>query len=82
MREEKEDGQMIEKLNFIEQFTALVIKGIFFLSLVFLPARTYALGVGDKAPDFHVVTTQGKEISYDSDIKGKKPVYLFFWTTW
>lgn len=73
---------MIKKLNGIEQFTALVIKGIFLLSLVLFPGGTYALGVGEKAPDFHVVTLQGKETSYDMDIKGKKPVYLFFWTTW
>ncbi len=73
---------MIKKYNLIEQFTALLIKGIFFLSLVLVPARAYALGVGEKSPDFHLTTIQGKEISYDRDIKGKKPVYLFFWTTW
>jgi hypothetical protein len=78
----KEDKQMIKKLFSAEQFTVLVIKSIFFLTLVLFPARGYALGVGEKAPDFHVVTLQGKEISYDRDIKGKKPVYLFFWTTW
>ena len=73
---------MIKKLNFIEQFIALVTKSIFLLALLLLPVRTFALGVGEKSPDFHVVTLQGKEISYDRDIKGKKPVYLFFWTTW
>ncbi len=73
---------MINKLLSAEQFTALAIKTIFLLSLVFLPAKTFALGAGEKAPDFHVVTAQGKEISYAKDIKGKKPVYLFFWTTW
>jgi hypothetical protein len=74
--------QMIKKHNFTEQFTVLVMKSIFFLLLLLLPVRTYALGVGEKAPNFHLVTIQGKEISYDRDIKGKKPVYLFFWTTW
>ncbi len=73
---------MTRKLNIIEQSIAALIKGIFVLSLILLPVRTYALGVGEKAPDFHLLTSQGKEISYDRDIKGKKPVYLFFWTTW
>lgn len=59
-----------------------VVKSILFLTLLFLPVETSALGVGEKSPDFHIVTLQGKEISYNRDIKGKKPVYLFFWTTW
>jgi hypothetical protein len=71
-----------EKISFVEQNIAFVMKGILLLSLLLLPARTYALGVGDKTPDFHTITFQGKEISYDRDIKGKNPVYLFFWTTW
>ncbi len=62
--------------------TELLLTGIFFLSLIFLPAKVYALKVGDKAPDFRLVTLQGREISYDRDMKGKKPAYLIFWTTW
>ncbi len=74
---------MVKKISFfVGQNIAFAVWGIFLLSLVFLPSKTYALGAGDKAPDFHVVTLQGKEISYERDIKGKKPVYLFFWTTW
>jgi hypothetical protein len=75
---------MRKKLLFSGQLikTDFVIRGILFLSLILLPVRGYALGVGDKAPDFHAATLQGKEIYYDRDIKGKKPAYLIFWTTW
>jgi hypothetical protein len=73
---------MMNKLSFIRQFIGFAVKSILFLSLLFLPVKTYALTVGEKTPDFHIVTLQGKEISYDRDIKGKKPAYLFFWTTW
>ena len=74
-------GQMIKQLHYERSFI-LLIKGIFLLSLLILPAKVYALGEGDKSPDFRVVTIQGRKISYDRDIRGKKPVYLFFWTTW
>ncbi len=70
------------KQIYYEQSFILLIKGILLLSLFMLPAKGYALGVGDKSPDFRTVTIQGSEISYDRDIRGKKPVYLFFWTTW
>ncbi len=59
-----------------------VIKGILLLSLVLLPVRGYALEVGDRSPDFRAVTIKGEKISYYRDLKGKKPVYLVFWTTW
>jgi hypothetical protein len=42
----------------------------------------HALSTGDSAPDFQVVTINGKEISYYKDVKGKKPLYLIFWSTW
>ncbi len=73
---------MTGKINFVRKKTAFAVMGILLLSLLLLPAKTYALGVGDKAPDFHATIYQGKQISYDKDFKGKKPVYLFFWTTW
>ncbi len=60
----------------------LLIKAVLLLSLFLIPAASYALGTGDKAPDFHAVTIKGKALSYNSDFKGKKPVYLIFWTTW
>jgi hypothetical protein len=56
--------------------------GILFLFLFSLPAKTYAIGVGDIAPDFKITTLDGKELSYQQDIKAKKPLYLIFWATW
>ncbi len=53
-----------------------------FLLLILLPVTGQALEKGDRAPDFHAVTTKGKAISYDRDLKDRKPVYLIFWTTW
>jgi hypothetical protein len=41
-----------------------------------------AVDTGDSAPDFQVVTIDGKNISYYKDVKGKKPLYLIFWSTW
>jgi hypothetical protein len=73
---------MVRKIAFVGQNIAFAIMGILLLSMVLLPVSAYALRAGDKTPDFHIITHQGKEISYDKDIKGKKPVYLFFWTTW
>ncbi|MDA8432456.1 MAG: TlpA disulfide reductase family protein [Nitrospiraceae bacterium] len=61
---------------------SMVKGGILFLLLVLLPVRGQAQEVGDKAPGFRGVTVQGKELSYDRDFRGKKPVYLIFWTTW
>jgi cytochrome b561 len=78
----KEDEQMIKKAGYIKRSAAFIMKSALFLAMILLPVSTYALTVGEKSPDFHIVTHQGKEISYDRDIKGKKPVYLFFWTTW
>lgn len=74
-------GEMMKQLYYERSFI-LLINGILLLSLLILPAKGYALGVGDKSPDFSIVTIKGSEISYDRDIRGKKPVYLFFWTTW
>ncbi len=73
---------MLRKITFVVQKIAFAARGILLLSLILFPAGAYALGAGDKSPDFHVITQQGREISYDRDIKGKKPAYLFFWTTW
>jgi hypothetical protein len=59
----------------------LIICAIFLLAL-FSPVNAYAVGVGDKAPDFKIITTVGKEISYARDFRDQKPVYLIFWATW
>jgi hypothetical protein len=61
---------------------AAVACGILSLYLLFLPAKTYAVGVGDIAPDFKITTLDGKEIFYQPDIKAGRPLYLVFWTTW
>jgi len=50
--------------------------------IMILTFKAYALDVGDVVPGFHIVTIDGKEISYEKDIKGKKPLYLAFWSTW
>jgi hypothetical protein len=52
------------------------------LLLLTLPLYGYALDVGDSAPDFKDVSLGNKQISYSSDFKGKRPVYLIFWATW
>ncbi len=59
-----------------------VIRTVFLLAILLFPMRGYTLDVGDRSPEFHVVTIEGKEISYDRDLRDKKPVYLIFWTTW
>lgn len=63
-------------------FKAKWVKVILAFLLVLLPLKVYALEKGDKAPDFRVVDLKGRVIAYDNDLKGRKPVYLVFWTTW
>lgn len=58
------------------------MKRILILLLLLLPLTSYAVEVGDKAPDFKVASLDSKRISYYSDFKGNKPVYLIFWATW
>lgn len=55
---------------------------VLLLLFVFSPVNTYAINVGDTAHDFSASTLDGKKLSYYADLKGKKPVYLIFWTTW
>lgn len=48
-------------------------------ALSFLPlGAAQAVNVGDKAPDFALQSTTGKEIRL-ADFAGKKPVVLFFY---
>ncbi len=77
------DMFMTKKLNQCKDAIGInmVIKGMLLLLLILLPVTGQALETGDRAPDFHV-TTKGKAISYDRDLKDRKPVYLIFWTTW
>lgn len=58
------------------------MKIILILLLFLLPLSSYAVEVGDKAPDFNATTLDGREIHYFSAIKDKKPLYLIFWATW
>jgi len=46
-----------------------------------MEAGAASLTVGDKAPDFEVITLAGETFKL-SDYKGEKPVYLKFWATW
>ncbi|MEH6445230.1 MAG: TlpA disulfide reductase family protein [Oceanospirillaceae bacterium] len=48
-------------------------------SVYSVPAN--ALELGDKAPNFELVTLAGDTFRL-SDYRGKKPVYLVFWATW
>lgn len=57
------------------------MKKLIVLLLLIFPAVGYAVDIGDNAPDFNAATLDEKKIAYSS-IKGKKPVYLFFWATW
>lgn len=57
------------------------MKKIFTILILMIPLTSYALDVGDIAPDFTAVTLDGKEFKY-SVIKGRRPVYLVFWATW
>lgn len=64
--------------------TALLAVFLPAILLVFIlaPAGASALEVGDMAPDFHLVTLDGRDISYYADLRGARPLYLMFWTTW
>jgi hypothetical protein len=55
---------------------------VIILSLFIWVNSSHAIDRGDSAPDFQVVTIDGKNISYYKDVKGKKPLYLIFWATW
>lgn len=57
-------------------------KIVLIIMLLGIALRGYAYDVGEKAPDFKVSTLDGEQISYPTDLKGKKPVYIVFWATW
>ncbi len=73
---------MIKRLFALKQAAGLSIISMLLLTTVLLPAKGFALGVGEKAPDFRGVTYDGRQVAYYKDLRGKKPAYLFFWTTW
>jgi peroxiredoxin Q/BCP len=46
------------------------------LAIVILAANAYAIQVGQKAPDFALPSSNGKEVKL-SDLLGKGPVVIF-----
>jgi hypothetical protein len=58
-----------------------VMAFVFVIGL-FSPSTGFSIGLGDMAPDFTIESMDGRKISYFSDLKGKKPLYLVFWATW
>jgi len=55
-----------------------VVTGILFGCTALFCGAASALEVGDKAPDFALLSTTGKEIK-SADFAGKKPIVLFFY---
>jgi hypothetical protein len=52
------------------------------VAALFYPSHALSIALGDMAPDFSIRSLEGRTISYFTDLKGKKPVYLVFWATW
>jgi peroxiredoxin Q/BCP len=55
-----------------------VLAGLLLAGLGQLAVPALALNVGDKAPNFALPSSTGKEIKL-ADFAGKKPVVLFFY---
>ncbi len=56
----------------------LFLGGLLLIVLLGLPPMSFALDVGDKAPDFKLLSTTGEKISL-SQFRGKKLVLLEFY---
>ncbi len=56
----------------------LFLGGLLLIVLLGLPPMSFALDVGDKAPDFKLISTTGEKISL-SQFRGKKLVLLEFY---
>ena len=56
----------------------LFLGGLLLIVLLGLPPMSSALDVGDKAPDFKLISTTGEKISL-SQFRGKKLVLLEFY---
>ncbi len=56
----------------------LFLGGLLLIFLLGLPPMSFALDVGDKAPDFKLLSTTGEKISL-SQFRGKKLVLLEFY---
>ncbi len=57
---------------------SLFLGGLLLIVLLGLPPMSSALDVGDKAPDFKLLSTTGEKISL-SQFRGKKLVLLEFY---
>jgi hypothetical protein len=68
--------------NFAGRAALTGLLSLFLLAFFPGPPGASAVEVGDMAPDFHLVTLDGREISYYADLRGAMPVYLMFWATW
>ena len=55
-----------------------VLAGMLLTGLGLFAGAACALNVGDKAPNFALMSNTGKEIKL-ADFSGKKPVVLFFY---
>lgn len=51
------------------------------LLLACFPVSVHALGIGDKAPDWTLLTPAGQQITFNADSRDQVSVVLF-WATW
>lgn len=58
------------------RWIAAILLGV--AALLAVPAQAQTLKVGDKAPDFSVISSTGKPVAL-ADYAGKKNVVLFFY---
>ncbi len=71
--------------------TAVLLLGMVGSAMACAPAQTPARGsgagrvgaaVGDRAPDFTLRLVEGTEVSSAGLQRERRPVFLFFFTTW
>lgn len=71
--------------------TALLLLGMVGPAIACSPAQTPASGagavrvgtaVGDRAPDFTLRLVEGTEVSSAGLLNERRPLFLFFFTTW
>jgi cytochrome oxidase Cu insertion factor (SCO1/SenC/PrrC family) len=56
----------------------IALAGMLLAGLGLCAGAAFALGVGDKAPDFALMSNTGKPIKL-ADFTGKQPIVLFFY---
>lgn len=62
-------------------FNLIICVVLVVIAAFFLSQKVYAVNAGDASPDFNIATLEGK-LSYERDLKGRRPVYIFFWSSW